>query len=277
MMDLDAARAHWASMTHRERLFFVVANGNAASFAYDRLEVHREAARAQMSRIESAIQRSRPDGPEPESGASQVESREYVRRGVEHMRPVLYEVHFYFVAWGNCRNMLAILTGLPEMLEAKKVFDRHRKDFDHHVAGRNSFEHYHDRLPGDPKRRGSKSYARTRRRARTASTPGSRMECMCTPTGRGTSLVRVWSSSRMWWRKAWRSCIASSMKNSFAKECRPTPNWGRRAHGLVRLCRRGARLNCNGRRTRSTAFKARGRRQSMREVNTMSVRSRSSV
>jgi hypothetical protein len=148
MMDIDAARAYWASMTHREKLFFVVANGNAASFAYDRLEVHREAARAQMSRIESAIQRSRPDGPEPEGGASQVEIREYVRRGVEHMRPVLYEVHFYFVAWGNCRNMLAILTGQPELLEAKKIFDRHRKDFDHYVAGRNSFEHYHDRLPG---------------------------------------------------------------------------------------------------------------------------------
>jgi hypothetical protein len=40
------------------------------------------------------------------------------------MRPVLYEVHFYFVAWSNCRNMLAILTGQPEMLEAERVFDR---------------------------------------------------------------------------------------------------------------------------------------------------------
>jgi hypothetical protein len=46
--------------------------------------------------------------------------------------------------------MLAILTGQPEMLEAKKIFDRYRKDFDHYVAGRNSFEHYHDRLPGRP-------------------------------------------------------------------------------------------------------------------------------
>jgi hypothetical protein len=43
-MDADAAKGHWASMTYRENLFLVVANGNAASFAYDRLEVHREAA-----------------------------------------------------------------------------------------------------------------------------------------------------------------------------------------------------------------------------------------
>jgi hypothetical protein len=151
MMDLDAARAYWASMTHPEKLFFVVANGNAASFAYERLEMHREAARTQMSRIEAASQGSRADRPEPGAEASQAEMRDHVRRGVERMRSVLCEVHFYFVAWGNCRNMLAILTGQPEMLEAKKIFDRHRKNFDHYVAGRNSFEHYHDRLPGRPK------------------------------------------------------------------------------------------------------------------------------
>lgn len=150
MIDLDAANAYWASMTHGEKLFFVVENGNAASFAYKRLEMHRGAARTQMSRIEAAIHDSSADRPEPGAGASQAEMRDYVRRGVERMRPVLCEVHFYFVAWTNCRNMLAILTGQPELLEAKKIFDRYRNNFDHYVAGRNSFEHYHDRLPGRP-------------------------------------------------------------------------------------------------------------------------------
>lgn len=104
----------------------------------------------QMSRIEDAIRSARPTEPEPRNGASQNEMLEYVRRGVTRTRPVLYEVHFYFVAWGNCRNMLAILTGQPEMLEARKVFDARRKYFEHYVAGRNSFEHFHDRLPGQP-------------------------------------------------------------------------------------------------------------------------------
>ena len=76
MMDLDAARAYWASMTHREKLFFVVANGNAASFAYERLEMHREAARTQVSRIEAAIQGSRTDRPEPGAEVSQAEIRD---------------------------------------------------------------------------------------------------------------------------------------------------------------------------------------------------------
>ena len=44
--------------------------------------------------------------------------------------------------------MLETLVGQPEMLAAKRVFDAYRKEFEHYVAGRNSFEHYHDRLPG---------------------------------------------------------------------------------------------------------------------------------
>jgi hypothetical protein len=58
IMDVNAASALSASMTHSEKLLFVVANGNAASFAYGRLEVHLEAARAQMGRIEAAIRES---------------------------------------------------------------------------------------------------------------------------------------------------------------------------------------------------------------------------
>src|SRR6187549_2840164 len=102
-MDMDTAKAFWATMTHGEKLFFVVANGNAASFAYERLQLHLEAARVQMSRIEDAIRRSQSGPPEP------IEMRDYIRQGAVRMRPVLSDVHFYFVAWGGCRNMLETL------------------------------------------------------------------------------------------------------------------------------------------------------------------------
>lgn len=149
-MDIDAARGYWASLTHGEKLFFVVGNGNAASFAYNRLYVHRAAAHRQMARIAEAMAGSKSSVPEPKPGSSQEEMRAYVRDGMLRMKPVLYDVHFYFVAWANCRNMLEILVGQPEFLEAKKVFDAHRRHFEHYVAGRNSFEHFHDRLPGQP-------------------------------------------------------------------------------------------------------------------------------
>jgi hypothetical protein len=147
-MNPDVAKEYWATMSHEEKLFFVVKNGNAASFAYNRLLLHHEAAHRQMARIADAIRASHSTVPEPKTGAPLAESREYIRDGVRRMRPVLSDVHLYFVSWGNCRNMLQLLTGQPEFLEAKKVFDGYRKHFDHYVAGRNSFEHLHERLPG---------------------------------------------------------------------------------------------------------------------------------
>jgi hypothetical protein len=149
--DMDAARGYWASMTYEEKLFFVATNGNAACFAYDRLTLHRGAAHRQMARINQAIAAS--FRPEPATGATQEEMRSYVRDGKQRMEPLLSEVHFYFASWSGCRNMMQILVGQPEFLEAKKVFDRYRKEFDHYVAARNTFEHFHDRLPGQPEER----------------------------------------------------------------------------------------------------------------------------
>ena len=147
-MNEQQTQEYWRSITHEQKLFFVVANGNAASFAHRRLQMHRWAAQAQMARIGQAIAGSKSTVPEPGPGATQDEMRDYVREGTRRMQPVFAEVHLYFVSWAGCRNMLQLLVGQPEFLDAKKVFDRHRKDFEHYVAGRNSFEHFHDRLPG---------------------------------------------------------------------------------------------------------------------------------
>lgn len=147
-MKEQEALEYWQSMTHEEKLFFVVRNGSATSFAYRRLQMHRWASQSQMTRIGQAIAASKSTIPEPGHGATQQEMRDYVRSGSLRMQPVFAEVHLYFVSWTGCRNMLQILVGQPEFLEAKKVFDHYRKEFEHYVAGRNSFEHFHERLPG---------------------------------------------------------------------------------------------------------------------------------
>ncbi|HSA85800.1 MAG TPA: hypothetical protein VLE46_06440, partial [Nitrospira sp.] len=110
--------------------------------------MHRLAAQAQMTRISQAIAGSKSTIPEPRAGATQQEMRNYIRDGTRRMQQVMAEIHLYFVSWAGCRNMLRILVGQPEFLEAKKVFDSYRSEFEHYVAGRNSFEHFHDRLPG---------------------------------------------------------------------------------------------------------------------------------
>lgn len=137
-----------AVMTYSEKIQFFAANGSAASFAYDRLQLHLTAARLQMYRIGQAISASHSARPEPTADATPEQLRAYVRDGQQRMQAVLTEVHFYFVCWSGCRNMLQILVGQPEFIEAKKVFDGYRKEFEHYVAGRNSFEHFHDHLPG---------------------------------------------------------------------------------------------------------------------------------
>ena len=137
-----------SSMTYSEKLQFIATNGAAASFAYDRLQLHLAAANKQMDRIGLAVKASHQAQPELPEEATQEQMQVFVRDARQRMRHVLTEVHFYFVCWSGCRNMLQILIGQPEFLEAKKVFDGYRKEFEHYVAGRNSFEHFHDRLPG---------------------------------------------------------------------------------------------------------------------------------
>jgi hypothetical protein len=133
-----------------DRLWHVASNPNAATFAYDRLAVCRLAAQIQMRRLWKAAAASRfAAQDEPRANASLAEIRAFVADAKERMAPLIYETHYYFVAWSNCGNMLRVLTGQPEFLEAKKVFDSYRKHFEHYTAGRNSFEHYHDRLPGN--------------------------------------------------------------------------------------------------------------------------------
>ncbi|PKB80178.1 MAG: hypothetical protein BZY88_09690 [SAR202 cluster bacterium Io17-Chloro-G9] len=136
------------SLGYPEKLFYVASNPNASMFAYQRLSMHRAAAAKQMERIWAANAESKSSVPVPGPGASHQDMSPYVEAKRESMIPVLYETHFYFVTWTGCRKMLEILVGQPEFLEAKKIFDSYQNHFDDYSHGRNSFEHFHDRLPG---------------------------------------------------------------------------------------------------------------------------------
>ena len=132
-----------------DRLWHVSSNPNASAFAYDRLAVCRASAKVQMRRIWAAVAEINSKDSEPKLSATQSDIITFFAVGKKRRVPLLYETHFYFVSWANCGKMLCTLTGLPEFLDAKKVFDSYRKTFDHYTAARNSFEHYHDRLPGN--------------------------------------------------------------------------------------------------------------------------------
>lgn len=83
-----------------------------------------------------------PQGSSPSVHQSFRESRRHLYDAL------IYETHFYFIAWFNCAEMLERLTKDSAFREARKAYSKNAKLFDHYKAGRHSFEHFSDRLPG---------------------------------------------------------------------------------------------------------------------------------
>ncbi len=138
------------SLPYADKLLHVASNPAAAYFAYNRLELHRESATLQISRLLEAARRPKPTNTSEDS-ANFAATTHYVEAMRRWDAAVLIEMHFYFVAWASCYRLLKILTADRVFLPAKRLFDSHRREFEHYVNGRNGFEHFEERLPGQKK------------------------------------------------------------------------------------------------------------------------------
>lgn len=131
------------------KLVFAVENSSKFRYSYERLLVHQAAAATQMDRLWAASALQQFTGPKPPSiTAPQLEQAKFIDASRVGFQALLYETHFYFIAWHGCREMLQALTSASEFREARKVFNTYRQDFDHYARARHSFEHFGDRLPG---------------------------------------------------------------------------------------------------------------------------------
>ncbi len=144
-------RSFYEGMDYHERIFFASSSGNASSFAYRRLIQHRRSAAIQIDRIYQSALQLNDTMPEQPDLNKMSEARDYLRTTIELLDPIFADIHYYFVAWDNCSKMMKSLSRLPEFNEAQKFFYTVRKEFDHYSNGRNSFEHFDDRLPGGKK------------------------------------------------------------------------------------------------------------------------------
>ncbi len=138
---------------YEEKIFAVVKNGDSCAFAYKRLQLHLKAATIEMERIWAYVA-SMPYEPEPSPSDPdfQAIAYEWMDRQGELYVPLLTDIHFYFVEWANIQSMMEFLGRQAQFGEANKVYNSHRKTLDHYSEGRNSFEHYHDRLAGKKRR-----------------------------------------------------------------------------------------------------------------------------
>lgn len=164
-------------MPYSNKLFYVADDDHAASFAYERLHIHRAAATRQVVRIQQALAAQAALGlpeaklqPVPLDMALQAEvhQRSYA--------PAFAEMHFYFVCWSCIRHMLEVITAPPHFLNARKTLSSHIRHFDSYDGARNSFEHFEQRLPG------GKGEARVREVIQGAGAPAPQGSFSATPT-----------------------------------------------------------------------------------------------
>ncbi len=140
-------------MDYEDKIFFACKNGSAAGFAYGQLLTNMKAASIQMKRIWTYAQLI-PKVPEltPNTPDFQEKTKQLLRSAKEKYRPLFIDIHFYFVAWGNIKSMMAVLARQPEFKNANIVFNSKRKIFEHYINARNTLEHFDERLPGGKKR-----------------------------------------------------------------------------------------------------------------------------
>ena len=134
-------------LSDSELVWHFSSDPNTAMFALDMLKRHQAAAALQMQRIVQAINHASLKMPEEPSISDQLLVKRYFKTARDLYQPIFIEMHFYFVSWVNCQNMVKVLGSFPEFIEANKYFNGVRKYFDDYAEARNTFEHYHDRLP----------------------------------------------------------------------------------------------------------------------------------
>lgn len=139
-------------MDYEDRIFLACKNGSAAAFAYSQLLTYMKAASIQMERIWTYAQLM-PKASEltPNTPDFQEKAKQLIKSEKEKYRPLFIDIHFYFIACGNIKSMMAVLARQPEFKNANIVFNSKRKIIEDYINARNTFEHFDERLPGGNK------------------------------------------------------------------------------------------------------------------------------
>ena len=134
-------------MADSQLIWHFSSDGNTAKFAYEALLRHLRAAELQSQRIVQSFNYVRQNMPHEPNISDSNSNREYFDSAKLLYDSIFIEIHFYFISWVNCQNMMKALGTLPEFIAAKKYADGKQKIFGEYSEARNTFEHFIDRLP----------------------------------------------------------------------------------------------------------------------------------
>lgn len=133
---------------YESSLFFE--SSSRASFAYGRYWLHKYQMTIQFERVQIALQERTLAGEwlkEPDMSQSDA-TRLWFHFGGFINKKILAETHLYFIAIDNVKDMVNIILSEQKFLHLKKEFGNLNKVFEHFTHGRNTFEHFDDRIPG---------------------------------------------------------------------------------------------------------------------------------
>jgi hypothetical protein len=121
-----------------------------ASFAYSRYWLHKYQVVVEFDRVQQCLHEKSLNGEwlkEPDISQGDA-TRLWFHFGSIVNKRVLAEVHLYFISLDNVKDMLNVITSEKDLIFIKREIGELYKTLEHYTNGRNTFEHYADRIPG---------------------------------------------------------------------------------------------------------------------------------
>jgi len=140
---------YFEKLEYGDKLLVATQNGNASCFAYRRLDTYLLAATIQMKRIWQDAEDVKSKMPDQSKLREFTDQSSFRKKVSELYAPLFVDIHFYFSSWDNAGKMMKVLSKQPELAAAKLVYEKHWPHINHFSNGRHTFEHFHDRLPGE--------------------------------------------------------------------------------------------------------------------------------
>lgn len=121
-----------------------------ASFGYSRYWLHKHQAVIQFDRVQLALHERSLAGEWLQEPNAE-EARLWFHFGKVINQKILAEVHMFFIALDNVKDMMNVILSNDTLKHLKKNVGAFINDLEHYTHGRNTFEHYDDRIPGGAK------------------------------------------------------------------------------------------------------------------------------
>lgn len=133
---------------YQEKIFFNI--GSKESFGFDRYWLHKYQVIMQFNRLQTAFhERSlSTELIKTPNIDNQTEVKLWFHFGTIVNNKVLAEIHLLFISLDNLKDMINVILSNDTLKHLKRDIGSFYKELEHYTHGRNTFEHFDEKLPG---------------------------------------------------------------------------------------------------------------------------------